>query len=76
MERLLGAANPLAVPPTGASSLRTLSRPSSPPQAMYPSALFHAMYCRRVLLGMAIGVNKQVNQWYAFKQTSRPMVYF
>lgn len=40
--------------PAGASSLRTRSNPSSPPQAMYPSTLFHATYCSLMLFGIAI----------------------
>ena len=36
------------------SSLRTLSNPSSPPQAMYPCSRFQARHRSLTLFGMAI----------------------
>lgn len=61
MPRLLaagGAGNAwfcaLLAAPLVDSNFRTFNNPSSPPMAIYPWLLFHAIQLMRVLFGMAI----------------------
>ena len=54
IDKLEGAASPFILPSFPDSSFRTLSSPSSPPQAIYPCSLFHPTQRNFVLFGMAI----------------------